>query len=141
MIYSQNRDVLKRLITPATTNFKFEVWPWPFYLKINRSYPQTLGNICVKYRYWRWKDGRHIHHHCVSKQNESCRNNANFKVQIGLNLNTFEFKIKRSSLVMDNTCVKYVTILKGKRKAYIEFQNGGFILRTLFFLISAIYTP
>ena len=31
-------------------------------------------------------------------------------------------------------------ILKGKRNAYFEFLNVGFILRTLFFLISAIYT-
>ena len=33
----------------------------------------------------------------------------------------------------------WVCILKEKRNAYFEFQNGGFILRTLFFLISAIY--
>ena len=31
-------------------------------------------------------------------------------------------------------------ILKGKRNAYFEFLNDGFILKTLFFLISAIYT-
>ena len=31
-------------------------------------------------------------------------------------------------------------ILKGKRNAYFEFLNVGFILRTLFFLISATYT-
>ena len=31
-------------------------------------------------------------------------------------------------------------ILKGKRNAYFELRNFGFILRTLFFLISAIYT-
>ena len=31
-------------------------------------------------------------------------------------------------------------ILKGKRNAYFEYLNVGFILRTFFFLISAIYT-
>ena len=31
-------------------------------------------------------------------------------------------------------------ILKGKRYAYFEFKNYGFIFNTLFFLISAIYT-
>ena len=31
-------------------------------------------------------------------------------------------------------------ILKGKRNAYFEFLNVGFILRTLFFLLSVIYT-
>ena len=32
-----------------------------------------------------------------------------------------------------------LNILKGKRNAYFEFQNGGFILRAVFFFISAIY--
>ena len=31
-------------------------------------------------------------------------------------------------------------ILKGKRNAYFLFLDVGFIFRTLFFLISAIYT-
>ena len=31
-------------------------------------------------------------------------------------------------------------ILKGKRNAYIEFLDVGFIFRTLFFIISAMYT-
>ena len=35
---------------------------------------------------------------------------------------------------------KNLYILKGKRNAYFEFLNVGFILWTLFFLISAIYT-
>ena len=33
-----------------------------------------------------------------------------------------------------------ITILKGKRNAYFEFLNVGFILRTLFFLISENFT-
>ena len=35
--------------------------------------------------------------------------------------------------------IRELTILKGKRNAYFEFLNVGFLLRTLFFLISAIY--
>ena len=36
--------------------------------------------------------------------------------------------------------LRRLSILKGKRNAYFDFQNVGFILRTNFVLIPAIYT-
>ena len=40
-----------------------------------------------------------------------------------------------------NCCKRDENKLKGKKNAYFEFQNDGFILSTLFFLLPAIYTP
>ena len=48
----------------------------------------------------------------------------------------FEFKI----YIFLHCAIILSNILKGKRNAYFEFLNVGFILRTLFFLISAIFT-
>ena len=55
-----------------------------------------------------------------------------------LRFNSKSLKVHTLPLLIE--VMQYKCILKGKRNAYYDFQNVGFILRTNFVLIPAIYT-
>ena len=77
-------------------------------------------------------DGRFVNAIVFCRKSEFCEYITSLHIQHSIYVRQFEFFVF--------TMKQIASILKGKRNAYFEFLNVGFILITLFFLISEIVT-